>query len=419
LLGRKIFKGNINNEVTNNESWWKPLEGLFGSPTNSGEIVTADNAFSNLGIVFACVVIRSNALAKLPLQVFRKTSTGRERDSSHPITYLLEKRPNKGQSPSQLKKFIETSLMLWGNAYIRLDFDRRGQIMALSPLDPGNVTIKKLAETGDYFYQYIKDNGEVVVYSEDDIIHIPYISQDGKVGKAPLTVARENAGNLLSMQKFEGKFYKNGTLAKGALKYEGSLDEEVKTLIKNEWRRINGGADNSGDIAVLDNGLEWQNISMPLKDAEFVLTKEMNKTDIATIFNVPVFMLNNLEKATFNNFEQMKLLYAENVLMPDCIAIEEEINYKAFLRGDPQYVKFNMNGAMRGDGESRVKFYKGLMDIGGILPDEVRQLEDFDLYGTPEANEPYMTRNLSPMSVIKENAMKGGGGNEQTTEPED
>lgn len=417
MLGKLLRTPRIRNETSDENRGWTRLTGLFGDSgkTMSGEVVTPETAFDNIGVVFACVVIRANALSKLPLQVFRKTEDGRKRVPNHPITYLLETRPNPWQTPSQFKKFIETSLLLWGNVYIRQKVNRRGEIEELIPLPPNRVTINK--NNNSYLYHYTNDQGQTEILTEDEVWHIPYITTDGKVGKSPLTVARENAGVLMAMQRFESNFYKNGTINKGALKYDETLDEEVKKIIKAEWRRINGGGDNSGDIAIIDSGLEWVNISMPLKDAEFVMSRRMSRTEIATIFNVPAFMLNDLEKATFNNFEQMKLLYAENVLMPSCIAIEEEVNYKAFLDNERDlYVKFNMNGAMRGDGESRVKFYRGLMDIGGITPNEVRKLEDFDLYDTPEAKEPYMTRNLSPLSAIKDNATGGGGRNEAIQE---
>ena len=420
MLGKILRTPRIRNETNDEDRGWKLLSGLFGSgnKTMSGEIVTPESAISNIGVVFACVVIRSNAMSKLPLQVFRKTTNGRERVTNHPVAYLLEKRPNKHQSPSQFKKFIETSLLLWGNAFVKQVFDRRGRITELLPLQPSRVSINK--QGNDYFYNYTNDQGNVEVFTEDEIWHIPYITTDGKIGKAPITVARENAGVLMAMQRFESNFYKNGTITKGALKVDEALESGVKEVIKDEWRRMYGGGNNAGDIAILDHGMEWLNISLPLKDAEFVLSRKMTRNEIATIFNVPAFMLNDLEKATFNNFEQMKLLYAENTLMPSCIAIEEEINYKAFLDNERDlYVKFNMNGAMRGDGQSRVTYYKGLMEVGGITPNEIRRLEYFDHYTLPEADMPYMTRNLSPLDAIKDNATGGGGRSEEIQEHED
>jgi HK97 family phage portal protein len=414
LLGRRIVNNTIKNEIVVDDEKWKTLLGAFTSTTYSGETVTAEGSFTNLSYVFACINIRCNAFSKLPLQLFKHTNKGNERERQHRLVYLMGKRPNKYQTPSQFKKFIEASLMLWGNSFILQEFDNFGFHTALKPLVPSKVTIQK-DNNGDYWYEYRNDKGELLQYCEDEIAHIPYTTLDGKVGKAPLTVARENIGNLQAIQRFEGNFYKNGALVQGALTTQEELGEDEITTLQNMWATRNAGGNNAGKIPILPFGLDFKDISMPLKDAEFIMSKKMNQIEIANIFNVPVFMLNDMEKATFNNFEQMKLLFGENCMLPDVIACEEEFNYKFFTLSEQNkyYVKFNMSSALRGDMQSRVTAYKGLMEIAGITPNEIREKEDFNKLELPEADEPYMTRNLSPLKAIKDNAMGGGGGGGQ------
>lgn len=421
MLGRRLVGNTIKNETLtiDNPALWSDI--FTTNNTYSGEIVTAEGAFTSLSYVYACVTIRANAFSKLPLQLFKHTKRGNEREREHRLAYLLEKRPNKYQTPSQFKKFYEASLMLWGNVYILQEFDNFGLHKALIPLEPSKVTILRNENTGDYYFQYQSKKGELKTYSEDEIIHVPYMTLDGKIGKAPLTVARENIGNLQSMQRFEGNFYKNGTLTQGALSTDEVLGETEIDKLQRMWSSRYSGGDNAGKIPIFHSGIDFKSISMPLKDAEFIMSKKMNQIEIANIFNVPVFMLNDMEKATFNNFEQMKLLYGENCLQPDVTACEEELNYKLFTLSEQKkyYVKFNMSAALRGDMQSRVNAYKGLMEIAGITPNEIREKEDFNSIELPEADEAYMTRNLAPLKAIKDNATGGGGSNEQTQIPTD
>ncbi|AHM56402.1 portal protein 3 [Peptoclostridium acidaminophilum DSM 3953] len=402
---KKVFR----NEVVVQE-WEQPLVSIMQPVTSSGETITPAGAFGGLGVVFACVERRANALAKLPLQVYRKSGEKRERDSGHRASYLLEKRPNSYQTPSQFKKFIITSQLLWGNAYVRMKFSGK-KIVELIPINPAVVRIVK--DKGKYWF-VINSDGKQEVLSEDEIIHLPYLSIDGKVGKAPLTVASENAGNLQAMQKFEGNFYKNGTLRKGALKIPASLDAAAKKKLKLEWRELYGGVSNTGDVAVLDGGIEWQDISIPLKDAEFVVARKLNNIEIANIFNVPSFMLNDMERSTYNNVEQQNMRFIMDVIQPDCIAMEEEFNYKLFLEREDYYVKFNLTSALRGDTQTRANYYKEMIGIGVLTINDVRRLEEMNDIGE-YGDKHYFSLNYTTLETLEEHERiknsKGGEGN--------
>ncbi len=402
-----IFRSLLNIEKRSSQSWEDILFNAFGYKTKSGQVITPEGAFDNLGAVFACVERRANALSKLPLQVFERTEDGRKRANKHNIDYLLTKRPNKYQTPSAFKKYIVVSQLLWGNAYILMEFDRKGKIIELIPLNPGSTTILK--QNGEYWF-HTNIDGKPYVFHEEEIIHLPYISSDGKIGKAPLTVARENAGNLQAMQEFEGNFYRNGTMTKGALKVPGELNKDAKRKIREEWRELYGGVQNTGDIAILDSGLEWQSISIPLKDAEFVTSKKLTIVEIANIFNVPSFLLNDMEKSTYNNIEHQNMRFILDVIQPDCIAIEEEFNYKLFTEKEREkyYVKFNLTSALRGDSESRVKFYKEMLAMGVYSINEVRELEDKNSIGEI-GDKHYFSLNYTTLETLeKHQRIKGG-----------
>ena len=409
MIFRKIF-----NQVSHeqNERMWKDTPD--SRVTFSGEKIDAENAFSNIGTIFECVVIRANSISKLPLQLFKTTKTGKTRDKNHNLWYLLEKRPNKWQTPSQFKSYIEVSRLLWGNAYIEIIFDRSGNIVALEPLNPGEVAIIEKTD-GSYLYQFTK-NGVFKTLSEEEIIHIPYISIDGKIGKSPLSVARENAGNLQAINKFEGGFYKNGTMTAGVLETPSMLNTEAKNKIKAEWASLYGGSHNAGSIAVLDAGFNYKPITIPLKDIEFIASRKMNKAEIATIFDVPLYMLNDLDNAKFNNVEQQNLRYLNDVLQPAITAIEEELNYKLFTlaEGKKYYLKFNLNSMLRADSKTRAEYYKEMIGTGIMTINDACSLEDLDTIGEM-GDKHFMSLNYTTLDTIEnhQRILKGGENNEE------
>lgn len=410
-----LFRSIMNSTNTDSEgNWWDIFTTNGTRVTSSGEVISPEGAFSNIGTVFECVVIRANSLSKLPLQLYKYTKNGKTRDKDHKLSYLLEKRPNKWQTPSQFKSYIEVSRLLWGNAYIKMVFDRQGNITSLEPLNPSDVTIVKNTN-GDYFYRECNSEG-IKTYSEDEIIHLPYVSLDGKVGKAPLEVARENAGNLQAINKFEGSFYKNGTLTTGVLESPGMLTKDAKTKIKEEWATLYGGVNNAGSIAVLDAGFNYKPITIPLKDIEFIASRKMNKTEIATIFDVPSYMLNDLDNAKFNNVEQQNLRYLTDVLQPNITAIEEEFNYKVFIPSEAKryYVKFNLNSALRADSKTRAEYYKEMIGMGIMSINESRSLEDLDSIGEM-GDKHYISLNYTTLDTIEQHnrIVKGGENDEE------
>lgn len=409
MLFRQIM--NSTDVSRNKDGFTKEIEGAINQTSTID--ITPESAFSTIGTVFECVAIRANSLGKLPLQLYKKTKQGRERDNKHSLWYLLEKRPNKYQTPSQFKSYLEVSRLLWGNAYIYLETDRTGKIISLLPLDPASVTLEK-NNNGDYIYKYVDDKGTEYIYLEDEVVHLPYVSMDGKLGKAPLEVARENASNLQYISQFEGNFYKNGTLTSGVLESPGLLDGPAKDKIRKEWQKLYGGVKNGGSIAVLDAGFNYKPITIPLKDVEFIASRKMNKLDIATIFGIPSFMLNDLDNAKFNNIEHQYMRFLSDVLQPTCTMLEEELNYKLFTENESKnyYVKFNLNASMRIDSKTRAEYYKSMIEIGVFSIDDVRELEDYDSIGEMGSKH-FISLNYTTLDTIEQhNRLKGGDNNE-------
>lgn len=388
VLGRvkqafSVLAGTNDVPVTDSGIGWYTMEELATRYKQSGG-VSADSAFGSIGTVFACVDRRATTLAKLPFQVFIKNGANRERATEHRLDYLLTIRPNKYQSPMAYKKYIMTCQLLWGFACVYKKLNRFGEIEELIPWNPREVGVYKLIDRDEYVYQYRGNT-----YTEDEVIYIPYLSADGKRGKAPMTVAREACESVQNMNKHLSNMYKNGAVKQGALKMTQPIDNDAKIKLKKQWRELYGGSNNSGDVAVLDNGMEWQDISLPLSDAQFIESKRLTALEIATIFNVPGSSV-GLAQEKYSNLQEINDRFIQDVVAPDCINIEEAHNYSCFLKNEKGfYTKFNLSAGMRGSDEKRAAYYREMISMGGMSINEMRELEDKN--GIGEMGDKYFT----------------------------
>ncbi|MGD6992163.1 phage portal protein [Sutcliffiella horikoshii] len=347
--------------------------------STSGEVVTVENS-TNLGIVYACINVKASAIAKLPLQVFVKTKDGRTRDHAHRISYLLETRPNPHMSPYMFKFVMMVHRETYGAAFIRMKFNRKGLVESLHLMYPSSVSIIEDIEGKVFYVETMNDNTQQV-YSEDEVIFIPAFTTDGYNIKSPITVARETIGIIRSQEKFLGSYYQNGTLARGVIKVPTTLNKEAKEKVREEFQKMNAGMQNASKVAVLDEGFDYQNITIPLGDSEFIASQNFSLRQICRIYGIPPHMVGDLERSTFNNIEQMSMDFVLNTLQPICVSIEEEMDYKIFNKQEQQkgyYVKFNLTSALRADSKSRAEYMQLMIRNGLLTTNEGRKLEDLE-----------------------------------------
>ena len=364
-------------------SGWYTLNSLM-QRYNDNQDGYQSNLF-RVGIVYACINYRARMLAKLPFQVFHKeisVTNGEEReqryraDISNNMRYLLERRPNKYQSPYSYKMFIMTQLLSRGYSVIYKKYDIAGNIIELIPWRSNEVAIEKVYGEDEYLYSY---KGKM--YTEDEVIYIPYISTDGKKGISPLSIARRNIMSVEQMDKHLQSFYKNGAFKQGALKITQPLSVQAKRKIKQEWKELYGNNSETGNLAVLDNGIDFVDISLPMNDLQFVESKQLSAREIAAIFDVPPSVL-GLTQEKYSNLQEINDRFIQDVVAPDCINIEEAHNFSCFMKNEVNYyTKFNLAAGMRGSNEKRMAYYEKLLSTGVATINEVRAWEDMNDIG--------------------------------------
>ena len=378
MLFRKFFNGNeaknSSNGVYYMPSWTTPV-------SSSGEVITVSNAL-NVSAIYSAINVKASAIAKLSVDVLQKTSGETKEALQHPVYQLLKSRPNRFQTPYSFFHTMTTHRNLFGIAYVRMVFDKRGNVTELYLMNPAYVYVVE-DENGQKFYIYMNPIDLMVpnplVLSEDEIIRVPYLTLDGFIPKSPIAVARETAGVMLKQQKFLGSFYQNGTMTTGVLQIPTALNKDNKAKIREEWEKMNSATDNAGRIAILDGGLEYKNLGLPLQDAEFIASMNYGIRDIARIFGIPPHLIGDLNNATFSNIEQQSLEFYLNTIQPECVSIEQELNFKLFTPSELKqgyFIQFNMDSALRGDTAAKGNFYNLMLSNGVYSINEIRAMEN-------------------------------------------
>lgn len=374
----------------------------FLSGGGNDDIYITENTALTITTVWACVSLLSESVGILPIHLYRKTDTGRESVRVHPALRLL-KRPNSYTTRLDLLQHLMVSVTLHGNGYARIVRDRKGAPVSLELLDP-DVPQPALSDDGELFYSV---EGEQV--HSDDMIHIKGLVVDGLVGKSPIAVHRENLGLTLMVQKYGQQFFSKGGNTSGIFEVPGTLKEEAYERLKNQLANNYAGIGNSHRPMLLEGGMKYTRINIPLDDAQFLSTRKFQKGEIASIYRVPPHMVGDLERSTYSNIEQQAQEFLTYCLMPYLVKIETEFNNKllSYAESEDLYFRFGLNGLLRADSKSRSEYYKNMYLIGCMNPNEIRELEEMNKY--EGGDEFYVQQNMTTTenAINQNNGEKG------------
>jgi len=369
----------------------KPVNSLNGSGyrfflggSTAGKAVTEQSAMQ-MTAVYACVRILSEAIAGLPLHLYRYNEDGgKEKALGHPLYLLLHDEPNPEMSSFVFRETLMTHLLLWGNAYAQIIRNGKGEVMALYPLMPNRMTVDR-DSNGQLYYSYQKSNsdaptmpGGTVILKPSDVLHVPGLGFDGLVGYSPIAMAKNAIGLAIATEEYGAKFFANGATPGGILEYPGTVKDPDR--VRDSWNRGFSGSQNAGKVAILEEGMKYTPISIAPEQAQFLETRKFQINEIARIFRVPPHMVGDLEKSSFSNIEQQSLEFVKYTLDPWVVRWEQSIQ-RTLLTAEEKtqyFVKFNLEGLLRGDYQSRMNGYATARQNGWMSANDIRELENLD-----------------------------------------
>ena len=376
---------------------------FFGGST-SGKAVTERSAMQ-MTAVYSCVRILAEAVAGLPLNLYRYTEDGgKEKAIDHPLYLLLHDEPNPEMSSFVFRETLMTHLLLWGNAYAQVIRNGKGEVIALYPLMPNKMTVDRDSQ-GQLYYSYqrgtdeaIRDKNQTVILRPSDVLHIPGLGFDGLVGYSPIAMAKNAIGMAIACEEYGAKFFANGAAPGGVLEHPGTIKDPQR--VRESWQSTFGGSGNANKIAVLEEGMKYTPIGISPEQAQFLETRKFQINEIARIFRVPPHMVGDLEKSSFSNIEQQSLEFVKYTLEPWVIRWEQSIQRTLLTQAEKSqyFVKFNLEGLLRGDYQSRMNGYATARQNGWMSANDIRELENLDRIPAEEGGDLYLINgNMLPL----------------------
>lgn len=388
------------------------MEALGASSGSSAAgIAVTEHRATTLAAVYAAVRVIAESLASLPVVTYERIERGKQRAPSHPVYQLLHERPNPEMTPFQFIETMTGHALLTGNGYAEIEWNGRAQPVALWPIVPDRVRVERTG--GAKRFVVSLPSGESVVIAPENMLHLPGFGFDGLVGHSPVKLMRQTLSLALAAEEFGARFYGNGSRPGGIITVPGKLSREAKERIKASWEQMQGGLSNTHRVALLEEGMSWQQVTINPDDAQFLATREFQVTEIARIFRVPPHMIGDLTRSTFSNIEQQSLEFVIHTLRPWAVRWEQAVGYALFSDyGAGQYfAEFVMDALLRGDLASRYGAYAIGRNNGWLSANDIRERENMNPLPGDQGDVYLVPVNMAPADQVANQVANQAGGN--------
>jgi len=345
-----------------------------GNRNPSGVRIDPETALRST-VVLACVRVLSGSVAGLPLHLYRRTADGgKELARDNPLYRVLHDRPNSWQTSYEWREQLMLHLLTHGQAFVEIT--GAGPSTQLIVLHPSRMKVDRV-ESGRLRYTYREDGGGSTVYSQDAIMHLRWMSDDGVNGLVPVELARDAIGLARALEIHGATYFGNGARPGVILSTDQMLSPEAAENTRNQWERAHRGPDRAHRTAVLQGGLKVNELGGNNQEAQYLEARRFAIEECARVWGVPPHLVGDLSRSSFSNIEQQSLDYVQNGLMPWLRRIESAIA-RDLLTDDDTFAEFDTRGALRADAAGRSAYYQTLWNLGVLSVNEIRSLENLN-----------------------------------------
>lgn len=364
------------------QALWAQGYDLDGTNTESGVAVNSDNALT-INAVFSAVSLISDTISTLPVAAYERR--GGERQFLNPQPVWVG-RPDVELPSNAFWQSVLVSLLLDGNSFTRVWRDSNGEIVNLTQLNPYNVQIKRNAVGGLIFTV----QGEKRTLTKEEIIWIPDLLKPGAIrGVSRAEALKENFGLALALQNFAAKFFGQGASMAGVIEFPTALTAEQAKNLASAFDNRHGGWRKSGRTGVLSGGATFKPTSTSNDQSQMIESRRLAVEDVARIFNIPPHLLGLPGFNSYSSVEQSNIAFVVHTIRPLVSKLE---NAFGWLLPRGAFIKWNLDGLLRGDFTSRMQGYSVGSQAGFLSINDIRRLEDLpnveggDVYRVPLAN---------------------------------
>ncbi len=369
--------------------------GMNGWPVSPVAGAVTPTSAQSVSAVYACVQAIAETVASLPLILFKKNGDDRERASDHPLYRVLHDQANPEQTALEFRELMQANVLLRGNAFARIVRGYDGQARELWPLNPDNVTVQRTSS--GLVYDYTKD-GVLTRLLSHEVLHLRHrLGDDGVLGVSPIAAARGVVELAIAEREHGQSTFTNGAKLLGVLRFPGKLKPEQRANIRDSWASQHAGGGNAGRTAILEEGVDFQPVSMSLEDAEWIASRQFSVEEVARLFRVPPTVIGDLRNGNYSNSVEMARQFVTQTLRRHLVAWEQGIAAKCLTDAGRRiyFAEHQVEGLLRGDSANRAAFYSSGIADGWMLKSEARKLENLPaidgIDDTPKATAPAAT----------------------------
>lgn len=380
----------------------KPGESRVYVPFRQAGVVVNEDTAMTFAAVWACVSVISRTVAALPWGVYQKTPAGREPVSGS-IEWILNNQPNEEMTAFSFREVMMVHALTWGNAYAEISRDLSGRVVALWPISPDRVEVRRDEVSKAIVYR-VRGETLTVDLPADKILHIHGMGFDGLVGYSPVRMAARSIGMGIAQDTFGQAFYANGTVIGMNVEMAAGMNPEQIKQAENYYNDTHKGPDKAFRVKVTPAGSKVHAVGMPMTDAQFLESRSFSVTEVCRWYGVPPHKVADLTRSTNNNIEHQGIEFVTDAIAPWAIRLEQEANTKLFsYRAQGRvYTKISMAALMRGDSKAQAEYFQKMLQLGIMTVNEVRALLDLNGIG-PDGDQRLVQLNQTTLQYLVEN----------------
>ena len=386
-----------------NPSKW--LREYFGGEESLSGVSVNEETALKYSAVYGCVRILAETIASIPLNLYKRTKRGKTKLTENNLYNLLHSQSNEELTSFSWREIVMAHVLLWGNHYSQILRDGYNRVKSLHPLLPERMKPERIKDRESTRYnkkQYIYQplSGRKVILQPNEILHIPGLSFDGLVGKSPLGWYREQIGLGLAMEEYSSRFFSGGLSAGGIFTTPKSLKQPTYDRLKQELKEKYTGLNKAFKTMVLEEDLKFSQVSVNPNDAQLLESKKFQLEEVARLFRVPLFMLQNVDRATFSNIEHLDIAFVVHTIRPWLVRIEQSLNMQLLSAKEKKnlFFEFVVDGLLRGDITARFNAYTQGIQNGIYSPNDILELENRNTYEGGDKH--FIQFNMQPVEGI-------------------
>ena len=366
--------------------------------SNAGTNVTEENVYQ-IAAVWSAVSLISDTIGTLPVDVFFRDDGNRRPFRPKP-SWVAQPDVNFN-GHSTFYKSVLVSLLIDGNAFIRVFSNRRGEVVNLNVLNPNTVDVKRNGE-GRFIFTVV---GEDKPLTSEEIVYIPDLLKPGQIrGVSRVGAMKENLSLAKALESYAATFFGSGTTLHGVIQVPNAITKEQADNLRDSFDNAHKGWRKSGRTGILSGGATFQATQADPEKSQALEARRMAVEDVARIFRIPSHMLNLPGTNTYSSVEQNLIAFVTHTLRPYCTLLEDSMSplMSRYPGGADAFIKFNMNGLLRADTQTRFAAYSTGLQSGFLTINDIRSWEDLSAQEGDAASQvrvPLANVNLSESGV--------------------